>query len=100
MKKVLCIAACAAAVCSVFAGCDARDGRVDDGKDHDLFDRDTSSYYTASYTSSVRMTDTDTNRGGVIHDTTSMIGEVGEDIVDGARNIGSSIASNVSDAMD
>lgn len=97
MKKILCIAACAAAVCSVFAGCDARDGRVDDGRNHTIFDTNTSSYYNNSYTGSMRMTETETNRGGVIHETTSMVGEVGEDIVDGAKNIGSAIASDVSD---
>lgn len=99
MKKLICLAACAVAACSALTGCDMKDGRINDGKNHNVFD--TESRVTVSSenrtTSRVVVRGTDTDRG-VLHDTASMIGDVGEDIAEGAENIGSSIVSNVSDA--
>lgn len=96
MKKLALILACAlAAAC--FAGCDTKNGRVDANSTQGIID---DSERTAERRDSASRRDrskADTD-GGVLHHTASTIGEVGEDIVEGAEDVGSSVMSNISDA--
>lgn len=105
IKKFSLIAACAVLAASALGACDARDGKIDDNSrtaviSNDGRTTDTTSRRTVSRTTSSRAVNSTHSGEGVIHDTASMIGDVGEDIVEGAENIGSSVASNVNDAFD
>ncbi len=100
MKKIIAIAACAALAASALAACDSRDGRIDDNSRPSVVSGTTSQRMNESKksTSRAQSRNADTHSGeGVLHDTASMIGEVGEDIADGADNIGSSVTSNFND---
>ncbi len=96
MKKLLFLTACAIAI--FMSACDAKDGKIDDGKDRRLFPTESIVSNNTGRTNSNNSYNSNKD-DGVIHHTASTIGEVGEDIVDGAKNIGSAAASNVSDAF-
>ena len=107
IKKASALFACALLMASALCACDAKDGKIDDNSSvimktesrADMTSRKTASRKTASETASVT-TDRDNSGDGVLHDTASMVGEVGEDIAQGADNIGSSVTSNLDEAFD
>ena len=103
MKRFLAIAACTLAAASALSACDARDGKINrDGNAGTVAANTTISRNSrSSVTSSMITRDNDSHTDrGVLHDTASTIGEVGEDIADGADKVGSSVKSNINDVMD
>ena len=103
MKKIIAIAACAVLAASALSACNTTDGKVGNNRDDYPYSTERDNQTTASrrvdssrMTSSLNESHTD---GGVIHDTVSMVGDVGEDIAEGVDNIGSSVESNVSDML-
>ena len=116
MKKAFAAIAGMLTIIAAFTACNAQDGRVEDNSivpntssvreaERNRTDRtnniNNSSRITenrSSMISSKNNNNTNDNKG-VIHDVGSMTGTVIEDAADGIDNIGSSIASNVSDAM-
>lgn len=99
MKRFLAIAACAVLAASALSACDASDGKVGRGSSMPAV---TSRTDMTSRTTSSRTTVRDNGShtdDGVLHDTASMIGDVGEDIADGADNIGSSVKSDLNDTF-
>lgn len=105
MKKFIAIAACAVLAASALSACSTNDGRVGNNRDEYPYTTDnqtTASRRAASSRMESRMESSANEShtdGGVIHDTVSMVGDVGEDIVEGVDNIGSSVESNVSDML-
>ena len=103
MKKLLAFAACALIAAAALSACDAKDGRIDDNSSRMTISHNETTGKNSRMSTSSRSTGRNngshTDDEGVLHDTASMIGEVGEDIADGADNIGSSVKSNVNDAM-
>ena len=100
MKKLMAVAACAVFAAGALCACDSRDGRINDRKEtvsvvvSERVDSRMDSSRVQSRTSGTHSGE------GVLHDTASMIGEVGEDIADGAENIGDSVKSDVKDITD
>ena len=98
MKRIIAAAVCAMAVAAALSACSARDGRVDDNNTSVMISNEDRTLRNNTSRSISRKTDSHSDNG-VLHNTASMVGEVGEDVADGMNDIGSSIVSNVSDAM-
>ncbi|MBQ3969916.1 MAG: hypothetical protein II685_05480 [Clostridia bacterium] len=128
MKKTIAAAACLMAIAATFTACNTEDGRVDDNsttsvtsrvneinrnnaESRIVSDRNNGIVNSRdeSAVNSERRAERDNinddvydnnDNEGVIHDIGSMVGAGVEDVADGIDNIGSSVASNVNDAVD
>ena len=119
MKKTLALAACIMSIMAVFTACNTNDGKVNNANNtnnnntastvsrvDNVYGNDTALDRTTDVrdnnsrvvTNDREVIDNNNGNDGVIHDVGSMVGTGIEDAADGIENIGSSVASNISDA--